>query len=130
MRKSMLAILPLLAGLLLAGCSTGRNPLVGTWRLTEMNGNPVPYEMIKIVTPTRFAFGRADGQGVWAGGGLVEFARDVYREIIEYHSLPRFVGCTADFSYQVDDGRWTHKGVIVYPGGKTAIDEVWERLED
>jgi len=81
------------ATLLLTGCSSHRNPLVGTWRLTEVNGKEAPYDMIKIVTPTRFAFGRPDGQGVWAGGGRVDVTRSVYTEIIEYHSKQRFVVC-------------------------------------
>ncbi len=120
----------LLAVILLAGCSAHQHALVGTWRLTEVNGEKVDTPMIKIVTPTRFAFGRADGRGVWAGGGRVQVTRSVYTEIIEYHSRPEFVGATVDFSYKLEGDRWIHKGVIPYAGGKVPIDEVWQRIED
>ena len=128
-----LSIFLLLATLTLAsGCASPGHGLVGTWKLIEMNGQPSTDGTIKIVTPTRFAFGKPTGPGqtIWAGGGRIQVTRNVYTEIIEYHSLPEFVGCVADFSYELTGKMWHHKGLLHAPGHDVTIDEVWVRTED
>ncbi|MGD9547613.1 MAG: hypothetical protein AB7V45_08690 [Candidatus Krumholzibacteriia bacterium] len=130
MRRLMTRFALILLAGFLGGCASSSHPLVGSWRLVEFDGRPVEEEMVKIVTPTRFAFGREDGGGVWAGGGRVEVTRGVYTEIIEYHSKARLVGMVADFTFALKDGRWIHQGIIAAPGGKVEVDEVWERIED
>ena len=130
MRRLFCSLAVVLVLILMGGCAAKTHPLVGSWRLVEYNGRPASEEMVKLVTPTRFAFGREDGEGVWAGGGRVEVTRSVYTEIIEYHSKSKLVGVVADFSYDLKDGRWIHKGTIRTDQGDVGVDEVWERIED
>lgn len=130
MRRLFSGFIPILLAGFLAGCASSSHPLVGSWRLVELDGHPASQEIVKIVTPTRFAFGSQERSGTWAGGGRVEVARGLYTEIIEYHSRPDLVGMVADFTFALKDGRWIHKGTIPAPGGKVRIDEVWERIAD
>ena len=114
-----------------SGCASRHHDLVGLWRLVESDGQSVSVNTVKIVTPTRFAFGREDlHSALWAGGGRVEVTSSVYSEIIEYHSKLRLVGKVLDFSYALQDGRWIHKCDQELDGVRFVIDEVWVRIED
>lgn len=126
-RFLLIALLPVFA---LAGCATHHHACEGSWRLVELHGQPQDGKTVKIVTPTRFAFGVGIPQDnrVWAAGGRVQVTPETYTEIIEYHSNPEMVGQVLDCTYSIEDGLWHHQGELEIDGRRIVIDEVWERL--
>ncbi len=120
-----------------------KHPLVGTWKMVAQKivhpdrveenlkiGETPPGGnfQIKILTQTRFAFGRMseDGEEVTAGGGQYSIDGDTYTEIIDYHTSAPLVGTKIPFSWKIDkDGYWLHTGEI----GSFTLYEVYELVD-
>ncbi len=89
---------------------------------------PSPPRLQKILTTTRFAFGRQtdDGEDVFAGGGKYTLSDSAYVETYAYHGNPSMVGKSVTFdSSMEDDSLWHISGVI----GRFRLEETWRRLE-
>jgi hypothetical protein len=114
------------------GCAHSPHPLVGTWQMIKYQGGPAhDPPNTKILNETHFAFGHLtrDG-GVFAGGGRFEAEDGIYKELIEYHSIPELVGLTIKFQYHLEDDLWYHKGEFDVGDRHYHIDEVWQRVEE
>lgn len=120
-----------------------KHPLVGTWKMVSQKivhpdrveenlkmGETPPGGIfqIKILTQTRFAFGRMseDGEEVTAGGGRYMLDGNTYTEVIDYHTTAPLVGTKIPFSWEIDkDGYWLHTGEI----GSFTLYEVYELVD-
>ena len=119
-----IAVSILLFGSLIA-CSPDPNqstttdfPIVGTWKLlqgTTIKGKDTTrtdytkgQEMIKIISPTHFAFLRHDLQhgkdstaDYSAGGGRVTIGEKSYTEYLDYFNVREWEGGKFDFEYEI-----------------------------
>ncbi len=127
------ALLLLLTATLLTSCGEKADkqtpsPIVGTWQLisataTEKDStfstfNPQT-KMIKIITPTHFAFFNHDlTQGkdsttaaFTAGGGACTLADSVYSEHLQYFNLREWEGHKFQFIVKIQNDTLTQSGV-------------------
>lgn len=114
------------------GCAATA-PVVGSWELVEVNGQPVgggpAQRPTKILNATHFAFGSQAPEGpVWAGGGRYEWDEGLYTEFIAWHSVRELVGATAVFHDRIEGDLWHHDGDFEAGGRRFVIEEVWRRL--
>ena len=103
-------------------------PLVGTWKLlqgTTIKGNDTTrtdytkgQEMIKIISPTHFAFLRHDLQhgkdstaDYSAGGGRVTIGEKNYTEYLDYFNVREWEGGKFDFEYNISGDTLTITGI-------------------
>ncbi|WP_290791338.1 hypothetical protein [Flavihumibacter sp. UBA7668] len=102
--------------------------LVGTWKLltgttikgkdTVVTDYTVGQEMIKIISPTHFAFLRHDltkGKdslvSYAAGGGRIKFNDSTYTEYLDYFSIREWEGGEFILSYKINGDTLTTTGV-------------------
>ncbi|MDZ4702039.1 MAG: hypothetical protein SH809_20175 [Rhodothermales bacterium] len=121
---------------------TPTHPLVGSWEMVSQTfihpnrveqplkmGESLPgnRKQIKLLSETRFAFGRqsADGEEITAGGGRYEIDGDMYTEIIDYHTSPPLVGTRISFTWLIEGDLWHHSGKI----GTFQLEEVYRRVK-
>lgn len=114
------AILCALCTALAAGCATKEQPapITGTWKLltgmtiqgkdTTITDYTTGQEMIKIISPTHFAFLRhdlnhgKDSSAVFvAGGGAVRIGDHTYTEQLHYCNFREWEGGTFDMEYTI-----------------------------
>lgn len=126
----LLASLPALAA---CGPEPDRGPFEGAWEMisgtytTPDTTVELRIPQVKILTQTRFAFGRQNEESAFAGGGRYTVNGDEYTEIVEYHSDPQAADTTLVFEYQIEgDTLWYHSGNI---GPNFHLEEVWRRIE-
>ena len=122
-----------LAATLLASCAENPNtqksiPLVGTWQLisatsTEKDSTFSTFnpnnKMIKIITPTHFAFfnhdltqGKDSTTATFAGGGgEYTLADSVYTEHLQYFNLREWEGHKFEFVVKIQNDTLTQSGV-------------------
>ena len=98
--------------------AAGRHPLEGTWRLisgttivdndTTVTDYTSGQEMIKIITPTHFAFMRhsmepaTDSTRIYfAGGGRVKLEAKKYTEYLDYFSQREWEGGVFELYYEI-----------------------------
>lgn len=103
-------------------------PIVGTWKLlqgTTIKGNDTTrtdytkgQEMIKIISPTHFAFLRHDLQhgkdstaDYSAGGGRVTIGEKNYTEYLDYFNVREWEGGKFDFEYHISGDTLTITGI-------------------
>ncbi len=103
-------------------------PLVGTWELisatsTEKDSTFSTFEprnkMIKIITPTHFAFfshdltmGKDTANAAYSGGGgTYALKGDQYTEHLEYFNYREWEGHTFDFTVTIKNDTLTQRGV-------------------
>jgi hypothetical protein len=94
------------------------SPIIGTWKLlkgkvsspkdTVVTDYTVGQEMIKIITPTHFAFmrhnlpgGKDSTASYSAGGGRVQIKGNKYTEHLDYFNLREWENHSFDFSYEI-----------------------------
>ncbi|MCB9280492.1 MAG: hypothetical protein H6562_16485 [Lewinellaceae bacterium] len=129
MKNTLLLILPALIAISCAPKDRPEPaPLLGTWKLltgTTINGrdtSTVDYtqgqEMIKIITPTHFAFMRHDLNGgkdstavYVAGGGRVGIKGNIYTEYLDYLNYREWEGGVFELEYTVRGDTLITKGV-------------------
>lgn len=115
------AILCALCVALAAGCATKEQPapIIGTWKLlqgmtiqgkdTTVTDYTRGQEMIKIISPTHFAFlrhdlvhGKDSSSAVFvAGGGSVRMAAHTYTEVLQYCNFREWEGGTFEMEYVI-----------------------------
>ena len=100
------------------GVKQSEPPIVGTWKLisgttikgtdTVVTDYTIGQEMIKIISPTHFAFLRhdlnkgKDSTGSYAaGGGRVKIGDSTYTELLDYFSVREWEGGEFKLSYQI-----------------------------
>ena len=93
-------------------------PIVGTWKLisgttikgtdTVVTDYTIGQEMIKIISPTHFAFlrhdlnkGKDSTASYAAGGGRVKIGDSTYTELLDYFSIREWEGGEFELSYQI-----------------------------
>lgn len=124
-------------------------PIMGTWQLisatsTERDStfstfNP-KQKMIKIITPTHFAFfshdtdmGKDSATAAFSGGGGVYTLVDsLYTEHLEYFNLREWEGHTFPFVVTVKNDTLTQQGVekVVELGIERLIVEKYKKIKD
>ena len=132
------SVLALVALPILAACSPQpeeATPLEGAWEMVSATYTDadttmeVDLSQVKILTDSRFAFGRQNEASAFAGGGRYEVddSDSTYTEIVEYHSDPLAAGERLVFKYRLEgDSLWYHSGNI---GPDFYLEEVWRRVE-
>lgn len=103
-------------------------PLVGTWKLisgttikgtdTVVTDYTIGQEMIKIISPTHFAFlrhdlykGKDSTASYAAGGGRVKIGDSTYTELLDYFSVREWEGGEFELSYQISGDTLITTGV-------------------
>ena len=104
------------------------SPIVGTWRLltgttikgkdTVVTDYTIGQEMIKIISPTHFAFLRHDlNKGkdslasYAAGGGRIRIGDSSYTEYLDYFNIREWEGGEFVLSYKINGDTLTTTGV-------------------
>jgi hypothetical protein len=125
---SLLSLLMLLSACSPAAEKPASAPLIGTWRLiaatsTERDSTYSTFnarnEMIKIITPTHFAFfnhdlnhGRDSTASYSAGGGTYTLRADsVYTEHLQYFNLREWEDHQFEFVVRIKNDTLTQRGV-------------------
>ncbi len=122
-------------------------PLVGTWQLisatsTEKDSTYSTFEprnkMIKMITPTHFAFfnhdlnmGKDSTTAAYSGGGgTYTLQGDKYTEHLEYFNYREWEGHTFDFTVTIKNDTLTQRGVekLEHLGIDRTIEERYKRL--
>ncbi|HMQ62012.1 MAG TPA: hypothetical protein PKE06_15165 [Flavilitoribacter sp.] len=125
-------LLLILLGLTAVSCApkdqAKPEPLLGTWKLltgmtingrdTALTDYTVGQEMIKIITPTHFAFMRHDLKGgkdstavYVAGGGRAQINGNIYTEYLDYLNYREWEGGVFELGYTVKGDTLITKGV-------------------
>ena len=103
-------------------------PIVGTWKLisgttikgtdTVVTDYTIGQEMIKIISPTHFAFlrhdlnkGKDSTASYAAGGGRVKIGDSTYTELLDYFSVREWEGGEFELSYQISGDTLITTGV-------------------
>ena len=112
--------------------------LVGTWRVSSVNGasRPADHPLHKHVTRTHFAiigWNPKDNNTVTrAHGGTYSVANGKYTEVIVYgfgaaYEALRAAGGRVEFSCRIDRDQWQIDGNI--PGTELHFFETWVRVD-
>lgn len=103
-------------------------PIIGTWKLisgttikgidTVVTDYTIGQEMIKIISPTHFAFlrhdlnkGKDSTASYAAGGGRVKIGDSTYTELLDYFSIREWEGGEFELSYQISGDTLITTGV-------------------
>lgn len=110
------------------GVTQSEPPIVGTWKLisgttikgtdTVVTDYTIGQEMIKIISPTHFAFlrhdlnkGKDSTASYAAGGGRVKIGDSTYTELLDYFSVREWEGGEFKLSYQISGDTLITTGV-------------------
>lgn len=103
-------------------------PIVGTWKLltgttikgtdTVVTDYTIGQEMIKIISPTHFAFlrhdlnkGKDSTASYAAGGGRVKIGDSTYTELLDYFSVREWEGGEFELFYKISGDTLITTGV-------------------
>lgn len=106
--------------------SSAQPSLQGTWKLVEVNGNPLSdSEMTAICSDHYFMFGhyKKDGSFISAGGGSYTLQNDRYQQVFDFHTEDStLVRKPIGYTFQLDNDKLTLKG--------DQTNMVWQRIDE